>query len=1046
MPETHRNIYAAHGKRQILVADDELVNRELLRMVFEESYEVLLAEDGEQALQAIQENYNTLALVVLDIQMPKKSGLDILRIMREDEQIRNIPVIVATSDQSAEIECLSLGASDFISKPYPQPGVILARVQRTIELREDRDTIRVTERDPLTGLYNREFFFNYAEQFDRHHPDMEMDALVVDINHFRMINERYGRAYADRVLKRIASRFRTMVHDLPGMVCRQEADTFYLYVPHGQNLQEMLDKASQGLAGEESAENRVRLRMGVYQKADRGIDLQLRFDRAKMAADAVRNSFTRTIGFYDYKFHERELYQEQLIEDFHTGIEEHQFQVYLQPKFDVRKETPVLSSAEALVRWIHPTLGMISPGVFIPLFENNGLIQQLDCYVWQEAAVKMREFADRYGWIMPISVNVSRIDMYDPELPQILSGILEKNSIPPESFLLEVTESAYTQESEQIVAMAGKLRDAGFRIEMDDFGTGYSSLGMISKLPLDALKLDMQFVRNAFGETRDTRLIEVIIDIARRLKVPVIAEGVETEDQMLTLKALGCDFVQGYYFSKPVPMDEFEIFLKQKEVQEAEQKEMEKPTEPVQEEAPPEEEQLMEKRQGGMRFQEKGTSLRALNIIFAIAAVLAATLLFISDFLVNRGYHRMDESTKRYISAKEAARDLEDGSDTLTECVRDYVVSHNIANMEGFFEEANVIRRRDRAVETLRELLVDSENAALDSLSKALACSNELMELEYHAMKLCASIENASGLPSEVENYVLSDEEQKMSPEEKQAAAMELVFGEEYQSYKARIRSYAEKCSEHLITESETKFEKASGRMPLILSLQGIMTIIMLLVVLVLVLYVSYGIRKPLTRMVELMRNDQTVPVTGAQEIRYVSRTYNEILLENQKTNIQLTYEASHDKLTGLYNRRAYDMFMQKVDGAHIALLIVDVDYFKSFNDTYGHDMGDRVLVRVAELLNHSFRSVDIICRIGGDEFAVIMTRANSSMSELVKNKIRHANALLQNPEDGLPKVSLSVGVAFSDRKNPQGDIFKDADTALYRVKNAGRCGCEVYE
>ena len=166
---------------------------------------------------------------------------------------------------------------------------------------------------------------------------------------------------------------------------------------------------------------------------------------------------------------------------------------------------------------------------------------------------------------------------------------------------------------------------------------------------------------------------------------------------------------------------------------------------------------------------------------------------------------------------------------------------------------------------------------------------------------------------------------------------------------------------------------------------------------------------------------------------------------QNQEARERLSHEASHDALTGLFNRGAYDLLMESADTEHMALILADVDYFKHVNDTYGHAVGDRVLKRVAELLRSSFRSVDILCRIGGDEFAVVMTRSNSSMSQLVLNKMERINDLLQHPKDDLPPVSLSVGVAFSDRENPQGDIFRDADTALYQVKKAGRKGCAIF-
>ena len=237
--------------------------------------------------------------------------------------------------------------------------------------------------------------------------------------------------------------------------------------------------------------------------------------------------------------------------------------MYFQPKFDIRPDKPLLGSAEALVRWDHPELGMISPAVFIPLLEDNGLILDLDQFVWREAAARIRDWKNRLGYSVPVSVNVSRIDMLTPNLKNIFQEILEEYGLSANDLTLEITESAYTGDSDQVISTAKELREMGmgFRIEMDDFGTGYSSLGMLSHLPIDALKLDMSFVRSAFGENRDVRMIELIIDIADYLHVPVVAEGVETEEQYLVLKAMGCDLVQGYFFSKPVPPEDFDRFL-----------------------------------------------------------------------------------------------------------------------------------------------------------------------------------------------------------------------------------------------------------------------------------------------------------------------------------------------------------------------------------------------------------------------------------------------------------------------------------------------------
>jgi len=302
-----------------------------------------------------------------------------------------------------------------------------------------------------------------------------------------------------------------------------------------------------------------------------------------------------------------------------------------------------------------------------------------------------------------------------------------------------------------------------------------------------------------------------------------------------------------------------------------------------------------------------------------------------------------------------------------------------------------------------------------------------------------------SEMPDEVASFALPAEEARMSSAEMKAKAAGLVFGAEYLDYKNRIRDYVTACAQELIETSGAEKVQIRTRMDRLMTAQGILLALLVVAMIGEVAFITLQIRIPLARMVEKMRRQAEAEPMGAAELRFVTQTYNDILEVNRQAHRQLSYEASHDQLTGLMNRYAYELFMSRADTDHIALMIVDVDELKHINDTYGHDVGDRALKRVAEVLQQSFRSVDAVCRLGGDEFVVVMTRANSSMRQLVANKIARANSLLQNPKDGLPKVSVSVGVAFSDRADPQGDIFKDADTALYEMKKKGRCGCVIY-
>ena len=221
-------------KRRILLIEDEPINQAILQMYLEETYEVIPAWSGAQAMDILRSQYETLSLILLDLNLPDIHGLDVLRQVKADGRWARLPVIVMTADSEAEVECLTLGAIDFIPKPYPQQKVVLARVLRTIELSEGRDILRWTERDQLTGLYNKEFFYRYCVQLDVYHKDYPTDALLININHFHTINDRYGKAYGDEVLHSIGEKLLEIVQAAGGIACRSEADTFLIYAPTGR--------------------------------------------------------------------------------------------------------------------------------------------------------------------------------------------------------------------------------------------------------------------------------------------------------------------------------------------------------------------------------------------------------------------------------------------------------------------------------------------------------------------------------------------------------------------------------------------------------------------------------------------------------------------------------------------------------------------------------------------------------------------------------------------------------------------------------------------
>ena len=553
-------IYLSNIKRTILVVDDEEINREILGGILEDHYDVLYAADGDEALSVINEKGPLLSLVLLDLIMPTVDGFAVMEEMQNDIISRNIPVIVLTSEESAEIESLKKGAADFIKKPYDMPEKIIARVKRIIALFEDRMIIQSTERDELTNLLTKSYFYEYASLQDKFHPDRRMDAVVVNINHFQLFNELYGMHEGDRVLTTIAGAIKDFTEENDGIAGRSEGDIFYLYIPHRDSYEDLSEAIRLAVTRDFRIHN-VQVRLGINDSIDDDMRIEMAFDRARMAGNTIRTDYSRTIAYYDDKMRKQRVFEERLIQDIADGIARNQFMVLFQPKFDIRGEKPKMVGAEALVRWDHPELGLVSPGSFISLFEENGLIRLVDDYVWRAAAMQIKEWKDKYGVSIPVSVNVSRIDIQDDGIVDNLLEIVKDAGIDPSELHLEITESAYASDTRQLVEVVEQFRKHGFKIEMDDFGAGYSSLNMLTSLPIDVLKVDMRFISGVNDDAKNHRMMELIIDIAEFLDVPVVAEGVEEEDQYATLKDMGCEMIQGYYFSKPVPADDICNFM-----------------------------------------------------------------------------------------------------------------------------------------------------------------------------------------------------------------------------------------------------------------------------------------------------------------------------------------------------------------------------------------------------------------------------------------------------------------------------------------------------
>ena len=549
----------------VLVVDDQESNRDILGAILEEDYETLFAENGREALE-IMRSREELSVVLLDLQMPVMNGYEVLKVVRNDEQLRRIPIIVLTADKSAELQSLQLGAADFITKPFDMVEVILARVGRIIELSQGRQLISSAERDPLTGLYNRNFFYEYATRLFLYHPEMRLDAVVMNIEQFHSVNALHGRDFGDEVLRVIGREIRAFLNDVEGIAGRYAGDSFDIYCLPQPDYRAMLDHFQKVVNGISPNVN-IHIRMGV-RPYEAGVEPNLLFDCARAACNRARGNFQKSLVFYDEKMHKRELLNQRLLNDLRAAAEERQLLVFYQPQYDINCEPPRLAGMEALVRWRHPKLGLVPPGTFVPLLEGNGLIRVVDAYVWEEAARQVGEWKKKYGVSVPVSVNLSQTEILDPTLIDRLVSLIRKNELDFRDYRLEVTESAFAENAKQMLDVIRRLQAYGFVIEMDDFGTGYSSLNMLTDMPFDVLKMEMNFIRKIETSEKDRCLVSIIFEIARCLGASVVVEGIETEGQLDFLKKQKCNMVQGYYFSRPLSADAFEKLIEQELIME----------------------------------------------------------------------------------------------------------------------------------------------------------------------------------------------------------------------------------------------------------------------------------------------------------------------------------------------------------------------------------------------------------------------------------------------------------------------------------------------
>ena len=401
-------------------------------------------------------------------------------------------------------------------------------------------------------------------------------------------------------------------------------------------------------------------------------------------------------------------------------------------------------------------------------------------------------------------------------------------------------------------------------------------------------------------------------------------------------------------------------------------------------------------------------------------------------------------ATDEYIELQKDADGLMNASDYLTQEVQNFTVTAEKIHLIHYFEEAEETKRREKAIEKMKD--ITGEGTAYKFLHNAMNESLDLMQTEYYAMKLITIACEIEYIPDEVEKVELTKQDAALSNSEKIKLAQRMVHDTTYHRKKEVIRTNMESCLVELEKQTHIIQDEANEKLETRLNAIRVIIFIQLAIIIVILIMTSVLVILPMLRGVHSIKKDEKLPVKGAYEFRYLAKTYNSMYEAFKKSIASLNYEASHDKLTGLYNRAGYDVLSRSVDLGTTAVLMIDADKFKDINDQYGHDVGDKILQKFARVLRKTFRSEDYICRIGGDEFVVFMMHVTDELRDLIILKTKQINSALADVSDELPPASASIGIAFGHDAPDMETLLKHADEALYNVKENGRGGGSFYD
>ncbi len=1000
----------------VLIVDDSVVNRRLLSDILVKDYYIIWAENGAEALKVLSKSGLKISAVVLDLIMPVMDGFEFMEELSKHSEYKDIPVIITTAqnDKESELKALKCGAWDFVSKPY-QPEILKFRLKNAIERSElsaYKKLKYLSQFDELTDVYNKSKFVSDTTDLIKSEKFVNLALFRFDIDKFSLINTFFGYKEGDNLIRYCA--------EMIDKICRKRkiatygrirADVF-AFCTSLESLSE-IEEITNTINTELNKYNinfTLVPSVSVYIINDKDVPVNLMLDYAELATKTIKGNYMKLYAVYESWMYKESADRQTIINEMGKALSNNQFVVYYQPKYDV--ETFKISGAEALVRWIHPTKGIVSPAKFLPIFEESGFITKMDYYIWEQVCIDMRRWLDDGIDVKPISINVSRVDLFAHDLVETLCNLTNQYNIPRELLQLEITESVYVYDSQFIKKIVRKLHDKGFIILMDDFGSGFSSLNILKEIDIDVLKIDMKFFEKAGDEGKGKTIVTSVICMANGLNISTVAEGVEDEEQVSFLKSIGCDIIQGYYFSKAVPKDIYYQLIKENKIfQNVEQITEEKVNTWLT--SPQMQMMFSTLPQPIALYHVSEETIKTLYVngtytsLFGNDSKVLTTNLpkqknndayifnfkdFFNDVIINKtgkDFKYIAVINKKQVSIK--LRLI-----YLSRLGNNHLVLAIFYNSNDRKQITGKLRLKSGKISDNKNHNTVNTMLVVDNMQTNRMIIKKLFEDSYNVLEAENGLQALDILNSRCGDIdiILLD------------LMMPVMDGITFLNYKRQNSDYDD-IPVIIITSSDSPDQQLKTMK----------------------LGASDYISKPF--MPDVVKRRVNNFVKSRKKLNHVMKEYN-----------TLVKKAQYDLLTGIYNRStAQDIIIKALyvnSGQTNAFIMMDVDKFKHINDTYGHNIGDIVLRTVADTLKETFRSSDVIARFGGDEFCVLMQNITCE-SDVIK-KCQEFREKLSGKSISTFDIhaNMSIGYCIDNNNMMFESIYQQADKALYKSKRKG--------